>query len=64
LRAFHGQSPIRAITFTKSIPATRTPPNSGQAAHAYGGSAARLLAAKDRYDPEGIFTAIPLPPRT
>lgn len=32
-----------------------------QAAHAYGGNAARLLDVKTRLDPDGVFTAIPLP---
>jgi FAD/FMN-containing dehydrogenase len=32
-----------------------------QIAHAYGGNTARLLAAKDRYDPDGVFSATPLP---
>jgi FAD/FMN-containing dehydrogenase len=34
-----------------------------QAAHAYGPNAVRLLALKDAYDPDHVFTAIPLPPR-
>ncbi|WP_433555947.1 FAD-binding oxidoreductase [Pseudonocardia xinjiangensis] len=33
-----------------------------QIAHAYGSHAARLRAAKARFDPDGIFAAIPLPP--
>ncbi|WP_433274915.1 FAD-binding oxidoreductase [Pseudonocardia xinjiangensis] len=33
-----------------------------QIAHAYGSNAARLRAAKTRFDPDGIFAAIPLPP--
>ncbi|WBB62033.1 FAD-binding oxidoreductase [Streptomyces sp. WMMC500] len=33
-----------------------------QIADAYGPNAQRLLAAKARFDPDGIFTAIPLPP--
>lgn len=34
-----------------------------QIAHAYGTHAARLMAAKDSYDPDHIFTATPLPDR-
>jgi hypothetical protein len=34
-----------------------------QAEHAYGAHAARLLRAKDRYDPGHVFRAIPLPRR-
>jgi hypothetical protein len=34
-----------------------------QIVHAYGGHAARLVAAKERYDPEHVFTATPLPDR-
>ncbi|MDT5303809.1 MAG: hypothetical protein QOG79_7233 [Mycobacterium sp.] len=33
-----------------------------QIAYAYGPNTARLLAAKTHYDPEGVFSAIPLPP--
>ena len=32
-----------------------------QIANAYGNNAIRLLAAKAHYDPDGVFTAIPLP---
>ena len=38
------------------------PSDHDQIAHAYGPNAGRLLAAKDRYDPDHVFTAIPLPP--
>lgn len=34
-----------------------------QIVHAYGAHAARLVAAKERYDPEHVFTATPLPDR-
>lgn len=32
-----------------------------RAADAYGGNTARLMAVKAQYDPDGVFTAIPLP---
>jgi hypothetical protein len=38
-----------------------TPDASDQIVHAYGANAARLMAAKERYDPERVFTATPLP---
>jgi FAD/FMN-containing dehydrogenase len=37
------------------------PDDHEQIAHAYGDNAIRLLAAKTHYDPDGVFTAIPLP---
>jgi hypothetical protein len=37
------------------------PDDHDQIAHAYGPNAARLQAAKTRFDPDGIFSAIPLP---
>jgi FAD/FMN-containing dehydrogenase len=37
------------------------PEQTDQVAHAYGAHAARLLAAKQTYDPRGVFTATPLP---
>ncbi|WP_419997830.1 FAD-binding oxidoreductase [Streptomyces boninensis] len=37
------------------------PDQHDQVAHAYGSHAARLLAAKQSYDPQHIFTATPLP---
>ncbi|TDD87126.1 FAD-binding oxidoreductase [Actinomadura rubrisoli] len=40
------------------------PDDHEQIAHAYGPNTARLLAAKTRYDPDGVFTAIPLPTST
>jgi FAD/FMN-containing dehydrogenase len=35
--------------------------NHEQIENAYGDNAVRLVAAKKRYDPDGVFTAIPLP---
>jgi hypothetical protein len=32
-----------------------------QIAHAFGGNAARLRLVKSQYDPDGVFSAIPLP---
>jgi hypothetical protein len=37
------------------------PDDHDQIAQAYGQNATRLLAAKTRFDPDGIFSAIPLP---
>jgi hypothetical protein len=44
-----------------AFPGLRAPDDGYQIAHAYGGNAARLLAAKKHYDPDGIFSATPLP---
>jgi FAD/FMN-containing dehydrogenase len=38
------------------------PDEPAQIAHAYGPNADRLLAIKQRYDPDSTFSAIPLPP--
>jgi hypothetical protein len=38
------------------------PSDHDQIAHAYGPNAGRLHAAKCRYDPDRVFSAIPLPP--
>ena len=40
------------------------PDDHEQIANAYGDNAIRLLAAKRHYDPDGVFTAIPLPQQT
>jgi FAD/FMN-containing dehydrogenase len=37
------------------------PDDHDQIANAYGGNATRLIAAKKHYDPDAVFTAIPLP---
>jgi hypothetical protein len=39
------------------------PDDQEQIAHAYGPNVVRLLAAKRRFDPDGAFSAIPLPRR-
>ncbi|WP_224372966.1 FAD-binding oxidoreductase [Hyalangium versicolor] len=39
------------------------PEHSDQIADAYGPNTGRLLAAKAAYDPDGVFTATPLPPK-
>lgn len=39
------------------------PHQDDQVAHAYGSNTDRLLGAKHRYDPKGVFTATPLPHR-
>ena len=38
------------------------PDDHGQIANAYGENAIRLCAAKKRFDPDGVFSAIPVPP--
>lgn len=38
------------------------PDEANQISHAYGPNRDRLLAVKSRFDPEGIFSATPLPP--
>ena len=37
------------------------PDDAHRAASAFGPNAARLLQVKQRYDPDGVFSAIPLP---
>jgi hypothetical protein len=44
-----------------AFPGLRAPDDGDRIAHAYGDNAARLLAAKKRYDPDRIFSATPLP---
>jgi hypothetical protein len=44
-----------------AYPALLGPDDHYQITHAYGGNTARLLAAKAKYDPDGIFSATPLP---
>ena len=39
------------------------PTDHEQIAHAYGPNGRRLRAAKNRFDPDEIFSAIPLPPQ-
>ena len=44
-----------------AITGLRGPGDGGQIAYAYGDNAARLLAARQRYAPDGIFSGPPLP---
>jgi hypothetical protein len=44
-----------------AFPGLRAPDDGSQIANAYGDNTARLLAAKKRYAPDGIFSAAPLP---
>ncbi|MFJ8828360.1 BBE domain-containing protein, partial [Streptomyces sp. NPDC102467] len=44
-----------------SYPNLLGPDETEQIAHAYGPNTGRLLAAKHRFDPDGVFHAIPLP---
>lgn len=47
----------------RGVPWDQTRPSDDveQTAHAYGPNTARLLAVKQRLDPDGVFAAIPLP---
>ena len=44
-----------------AFPGLRAPDDGNQIAHAYGDNLARLLAAKNHYAPDGIFSATSLP---
>ncbi|HWG02055.1 MAG TPA: FAD-binding oxidoreductase [Trebonia sp.] len=44
-----------------AYPGLLGPDDHYQITHAYGANTARLLTAKEHYDPDGIFTATPLP---
>jgi FAD/FMN-containing dehydrogenase len=54
---------LRPYALPGGYPNLLTASQTDQTAHAYGPNAARLTAVKDAYDPDGVFTAIPLPPR-
>jgi FAD/FMN-containing dehydrogenase len=47
--------------FPGGYPNMLGPDDHEQIAHAYGSNAARLCAAKKHFDPDGVFSAIPLP---
>ena len=44
-----------------AFPGLLAPDDGNQIAHAYGDNLARLLAARNRYAPDGVFSAAPLP---
>jgi hypothetical protein len=52
---------LRPDALPGGYPSLLGPGDIEQIAAAYGGKAERLLAAKQRYDPDGVFTATPLP---
>lgn len=54
---------LAAYALPGGYPNFLAPDQHEQIAHAYGPNTARLLDAKRRYDPDGVFTATPLPPR-
>ena len=53
---------LAADALPGSYPNMLGPDHHTQIADAYGPNAARLLAAKTRFDPDGVFSATPLPP--
>ena len=44
-----------------TFPGLSAPDDGNQIGHAHGDNAARLLAARKRYAPDGVFSAAPLP---
>ena len=62
-RAWAGEvrSALAPSALPGGYPNLLRPEDHDQVAHAYGGNAARLRAVKARYDPDGVFTATPLP---
>ncbi|WP_125777253.1 FAD-binding oxidoreductase [Antribacter gilvus] len=59
--ADHLSEALRPHALPWSYPNVLGPDATDQIADAYGANTARLLAAKRRFDPDGVFTAIPLP---
>jgi hypothetical protein len=52
---------LAACAIPGGYPNLLGPDDHEQIAHAYGSNASRLRAAKTHFDPDGVFTAIPLP---
>jgi hypothetical protein len=57
--ADHTAAQVEAAALPGGYPNLLAPEDTGRVRQAYGGNHARLLAAKRRYDPDGVFSGVP-----